>query len=150
MEENPPRSARRPAGARAASRASAKKAGNVDSASRHALVVEADPATRKLCCGVLESLGFAVDAVDSGVAAVTMARAAPPDLILVDLQLRDVPGVKLMGWLRANSALKTTPIVALSASAEDTARTNGWKVAALLKKPVSAGTVERTIRKVLR
>lgn len=118
--------------------------------SRRALLVEADPGTRTLCRKVLESLGFVVSAMDSGVAAVTEARREPPDLILIDLQLRDIDGFKLMEWLRANEALKTTPIVALSTSAEDSGSLNGWRVSALMKKPVTAGTVEQTIRKIFR
>ena len=60
--------------------------------SRRALVVEAEPATVRLCRYILESSGFVVDAVGSGIAAVVAAREKLPNVILIDLQLQDVPG----------------------------------------------------------
>jgi CheY-like chemotaxis protein len=76
---------------------------------RRALVVGADSETLQLCRDALESSGFVADAVDSGIAAVVAARASPPYLVLVDVQLRDVPGCEAIGWLRSNPSLQSTP-----------------------------------------
>src|SRR5476651_252349 len=96
MEELFARSGRRPAaGLAAAATATARKerASSMENQSRRrALVVEAEPTTLRLCRDALESSGFVVDAVDSGIAAVVAAREALPDVIVMDLQLRDVPG----------------------------------------------------------
>ena len=116
---------------------------------RRALVVEADPATLQLCRAVLESSGFVVDAVDSGIAAVVAAREGLPDLILMDLQLRDVPGREAIGWLRSNPALRSTPIVVLTANAEEEADLVATRPGASLRKPVSPAAIQRTIREVL-
>lgn len=70
----------------AASRKSSGRSG------RCVLIVQADPTAQQLCRQALERAGFLVDAVDSGVAAVMAARENKPDLILMDLQLRDVAG----------------------------------------------------------
>ena len=86
---------------------------------RRALVVGADSATLQLCRDALENSGFAVDAVDSGIAAVVAARESPPDLVLMDVQLRDVPGREAIVWLRSNPALQSTPIIVLATNAED-------------------------------
>jgi len=48
---------------------------NIPNPSRYALVVEAEPATVRLCRNLLESSGFIVDAVDSGIAAVRSEKA---------------------------------------------------------------------------
>ena len=45
-----------------------------------------------------------------------------PDLILLDLGLPDYDGQTLAGWLRAEPALDSTPIVAVTAWPEETAR----------------------------
>jgi CheY-like chemotaxis protein len=74
---------------------------------RRALVVGADSETLQLCRDALESSGFVADAMDSGIAAVVAARASPPDLVLVDVQLRDVPGCEAIGWLRSNPSLQS-------------------------------------------
>ena len=88
---------------------------------RRALVVGVDPATLRFCRDALESAGFAVHAVDTGIAAVVAAREELPDLILLDIQLRDVPGREAIKWLRSIAALRSTPIVVLTAEAEDDA-----------------------------
>jgi DNA-binding response OmpR family regulator len=87
-----------------------------DLPARRALVVGADSATLQRCRDALESSGFAADAVDSGIAAVVAARESPPDLVLVDVQLHDVPGREAIGWLRSNPALQLTPIIILTRS----------------------------------
>lgn len=117
---------------------------------RRALVVEAEPGTLRLCRDVLESSGFEVDAVDSGVAAVVAARNGLPDLILMDLQLRDVPGREAIGWLRSNPALRSTPIIVLNTNAEDEADLAAIRPGALLRKPLSAVTMRHAIREVLK
>ena len=117
---------------------------------QRALVVEADPVTLRLCRDVLESSGFVVDAVDSGIAAVVAARQGLPDLILMNLQLRDVPGGEAIEWLRSNPALRSTPIIVLTANAGDDAHLVDAKPGASLRKPISAATIRRAIREVLK
>jgi len=43
--------------------------------------------------------------VDTDIAAVVAAREELPDLILLDIQLRDVPGHEAIKWLRSTAAL---------------------------------------------
>jgi CheY-like chemotaxis protein len=116
---------------------------------RRALVVGADATTLQLCRDALENSGFAADAVDSGIAAVVAARESPPDLVLVDVQLRDVPGREAIGWLRSNPALQSTPIVALTTNAEYDVVPTVVRPYASLPKPVSPAAIRRTIREVL-
>jgi CheY-like chemotaxis protein len=117
---------------------------------RRALVVEADPVTLRLCREVLESSGFLVDAADSGIAAVVAAREGHPDLILVDLQLRDVPGGEAIGWLRSNPALRSTPIIVLTANAADDADLIAVRPASSLRKPLSPAAIRRAIRQLFK
>jgi CheY-like chemotaxis protein len=118
--------------------------------SRRALVVEADPVTLRLCRNVLESSGFVVDAVDSGIAAVVAARQGRPDLILMDLQLRDVPGGEAIGWLRSNPALRSTPIIVITANGVDDGEFAAALPAASLRKPLSSAALRRTLQDVLK
>ena len=116
---------------------------------RRALVVGADPVTLRFCRDALKSSGFAVDAVDSGIAAVVAAREDLPDLIFVDVQLRDVPGREAIRWLRSNPALQSTPIIVLTTKAEDDAAPDLTRPGPSLLKPVSLAALRRVIREVL-
>ncbi len=51
-----------------------------------------------------------------------LALAHVPDLILLDLGLPDYDGQTLAGWLRAEPALTSTPIIAVTAWPEETAK----------------------------
>ncbi|MFI5017885.1 MAG: response regulator, partial [Dongiales bacterium] len=116
---------------------------------QRALVAVVDSAPLRLFRTVLEDLGFEIEAVDSGIGAVMAARERCPDLILVDMQLRDVPGREAVEWLRSNPALKSTPVIILAANSEDEADAASMLPGVLLRKPVSPVTVRRAIRGVL-
>lgn len=117
---------------------------------RRALIVETEPGSRKMCQEALEACGFTVTTAESGVAGLNAARQQAPDVILMDLQLRDALGHELIGWLRCHPALQATPIIAISAIAEDlrTLRKDG--VAGLLNKPLSAAAIRDAVQRVLK
>ena len=117
---------------------------------RNALVVEADKGTRDICCAVLECLGFSVNAVDSGVTALAAARDSKPDIVLFDLQLRDVRGTELMHWIRSNPGLSKVPMIAIGVLCEDEelASVEG-QVDGFMKKPVSRALLKTTVREAL-
>jgi CheY-like chemotaxis protein len=117
---------------------------------RNALVVEADKGTREICCAVLESLGFSVNAVDSGVTALAKARESTPDIVLFDLQLRDVRGTELLHWFRDNPGLRDVPMIAIGVLSEDEELTSiGGEVDGFVKKPVSRALLKSKVRQSL-
>ena len=114
-------------------------------ADQSALIVGADPATLRLCRGVLEGSGFEVGAVESGMEAVVAARQRPPVLIFVASQLRDVPGREAVLWLRSNPALRATPVILLATYAEEDKDSGGGGPGVLLRKPFSAADIRKAI-----
>jgi two-component system cell cycle response regulator DivK len=115
---------------------------------RRALVVAADSLTHRICRAALESSGLVVEGVESGMEALMSAREVPPDLIVVDQQLRDVSGNEAIGWLRANAGLRATPIIVLTTGTDDDALAAAAPFATL-RKPLSPLAIRRTIRAVL-
>jgi CheY-like chemotaxis protein len=113
------------------------------------LLAIAEPSSMRLCREVLEAAGFHVDSVDSGIGAVMAVREWLPQFILIDLQLRDVPGREAVGWLRSNPALRSIPIILLG-SAEDERAPVAPQPGAILRKPLSPAAIERAVRAVLR
>jgi CheY-like chemotaxis protein len=89
------------------------------------------------------------DMVGNGVAAVARARRNQPDVIIMDLQLRDSAGLEVIQWLRSNPALQSTPVIVLTTNAHDLSRSKSWGVDAVLLKPVAAEAMESAVRDVL-
>lgn len=138
-----------PGGSRGNSAAAPVLARQARHARPRALVVEADPGTRKAFQCVLTRCGMVVDMVGNGVAAVARARRKAPDVIIVDMQLRDSPGLEVIQWLRSNPALRSTPVIVLTTNTNDLSRLKTWSVDAVLLKPVSSEAMESAIRDVI-
>ncbi len=83
---------------------------------------------------------FDVQAVPDGEAALSAARAHPPDLILSDVMMPKLDGFGLLRALRADPELREIPVILLSARAGEDSRVEGIEVGAddYLVKPFSA------------
>jgi signal transduction histidine kinase len=62
----------------------------------------------------LESQGFTVDVSDTGAAGIASVKANAPDVVLLDIGLPDMDGYQVAAKLRADPALATLRIVAMS------------------------------------
>lgn len=65
------------------------------------LVVDDDPAIRSLLSTFLEQLGYLVETVESGEAALELFNAETFDVILVDLQLQGMTGLEVASVIRS-------------------------------------------------
>lgn len=113
---------------------------------RCALCVDSDPISARLCRETLEGMGFVIERVDGGVAAVVAARGRVPDLIVMDFQLRDATAGETIGWLRSNQALKSVPIVVLGISDGSRLPAKDTHAMAGIGKPLSPAAILRTVR----
>jgi two-component system response regulator RegX3 len=82
------------------------------------LVVEDEARLRDLIRSFLESEGLVVMTTGSGAEAISMAAKSPPDLVVLDLGLPDVPGLEVSKELRRNSDVPVLMVTA-KVSAED-------------------------------
>jgi two-component system, OmpR family, phosphate regulon response regulator PhoB len=117
---------------------------------RWALVVEDDAATRILLHRILEVEGFDVRAVDSAGEARTAVDSAPPDLVLLDLQLSDGDGLAFLELLVQDHP--DVPCIIVSASDEEANRVLGLRLGAddYVVKPFSSGELLARVASVLR
>jgi len=115
------------------------------------LIVEDNELNMKLFNDLVETRGCAIIQTRSGVEAVDLARKHRPDLILMDIQLPEVSGLQVTQWLKDDDALKSIPIIAVTAFAmkgdEEKIRQGGCE--AYLSKPISVGKFLETIDKFL-
>ncbi len=88
----------------------------------------------------LLSQSYTVFAVSDGAAALHEARRQPFDLVLADVMMPELDGFGLLRALRADDALRTIPVILLSARAGEEARVEGMQAGAddYLTKPFSA------------
>jgi two-component system cell cycle response regulator DivK len=117
------------------------------------LIVEDNPRNLKLVRDVLAHAGYAVLEASDGEAAVEVARARLPDLVLMDVHLPGIDGVEALARLRAEAATAAIPVVALTAYAmkEDRVRFEAAGFDGYLEKPVNVrelpGQVEALLRR---
>jgi DNA-binding response OmpR family regulator len=105
-------------------------------AERRALVVEDDPDIRELLELTLQSHGFEVSAVDSGLAAVEAVRALHPDLVTLDLGLPGIDGLEVCRRIRD---ISDAYIIMITGRSDEVDRLLGLETGAddFLVKPIS-------------
>jgi len=86
--------------------------------SRRLLLVDDDDGVRLVATTALELVGgWAVTAVSSGAEAITAARAAPPDAILLDVMMPGLDGPSTLALLRGDPVTAAVPVIFLTAKA---------------------------------
>jgi two-component system, OmpR family, response regulator RegX3 len=113
------------------------------------LVVEDEVAIRDSVVYALEREGFRVDDAADGIAALETFRAAPFDLVLLDLMLPRLPGSEVCRRIRDESAV---PIIMLTARDSEVDTVLGLEIGAddYMTKPFSIGEVVGRVRAQLR
>lgn len=81
------------------------------------LLVEDNEMNRDMLSRRLRKRGFEIDIAIDGQQGIDMARAAPPDLILLDMSLPVVDGWEAAKILKSEAATREIPIIALTAHA---------------------------------
>jgi len=81
------------------------------------LIVEDDPRNLKLFRDLLQRIGYETFEATDGEQGVELARARNPDLILMDIMMPKMDGIEATRILKADTATKNIPIIALTSYA---------------------------------
>jgi two-component system, cell cycle response regulator DivK len=81
------------------------------------LVIEDNPANMALARFLLQSAGHTVLSATDAEAGLTIARAEQPHLVLMDIQLPGMDGLKATALLKRDEATRAIPVIALTALA---------------------------------
>jgi two-component system cell cycle response regulator DivK len=115
------------------------------------MIVEDNDLNLKLFRDLLESHGYATLHTHDGFQVLGLARQSHPDLILMDIQLPEVSGIEITGWLKADEELKKVPVIAVTAFAmrgdEEKIRAAGCDD--YLSKPIAVHQFIATVQKYL-
>jgi two-component system, cell cycle response regulator DivK len=118
-------------------------------AGERVLVVEDNEKNMKLFRDVLLASGYRTLEATSGGQAVELAAEHEPDLVLMDVRLRDIDGVEALRRLRADERTASIPVVALTAQAMrgDRERFLAAGFVAYISKPVNVAELLDTVRR---
>jgi two-component system, cell cycle response regulator DivK len=116
--------------------------------SKRILVVEDQEDLRGVLRDLLTGSGYTVIEAGDGEAGVAKAKSDHPDLILMDIQMPVIDGYEATWRIKADPALKSTPVVAVSSFAmkgdEEKARAAGCDH--YITKPYSPMQLLRLVR----
>jgi DNA-binding response OmpR family regulator len=113
------------------------------------LVVEDEPEIARLARDYLAHAGFTVVTASDGTVGLALARSRRPDLVILDLGLPGMDGLDVARALRRDA---DTPIVMLTARADEADRVAGLELGAddYVTKPFSPRELVARVRAVLR
>src|SRR5271168_1698805 len=115
-------------------------------------VVEDDPDVSQLIEHNLRTAGYDVSTFFSGAPVVPQAAKAQPALFLLDIMLPGISGFDLCRQIRQHEQLCKTPVIFLSAKAQEPDRLHAFDVGAdgYITKPFSPRELIARVRNVLR
>lgn len=111
------------------------------------LVVDDEQPLRDLLAEILESEGHRVIVAGNGREALAMARRDRPDLVVSDVMMPFLNGVKLCQQLKAEASTASVPVILMSAAGPRVV--NGSGADAFLKKPFDLDEIEAIIGRLL-
>jgi len=111
------------------------------------LVVDNSSTNQLLLVRILQSKGYIVDGVDNGASAIKMAKADPPNLILLDIAMPGMDGYETCAHLKADKKTKNIPIIFISALDDLDAKVKAFQAGGVdyIIKPVGLEEVEARV-----
>lgn len=116
------------------------------------LIVEDSSTVRQMLALNLKQLsGCKITEASNGAEALAKLSVQPVDLILTDINMPVMDGLKLVGFVRQNENLKNIPIIIITTKGADEDRERGLALGAnaYIPKPIQASALMQTVRKLL-
>lgn len=116
---------------------------------KNILIAEDEPDIQELLCVYLRNAGYSVSAAGDGVAALTLFREQPFDLVLLDIMIPKIDGFGVCEMIRKESQVPILMLTALDAE-EEQLRGFGLDIDDYITKPFSMPVLLEKIRVTLR
>ena len=114
--------------------------------------MEDNPSSLKLLGSIIERIpGSAMISAHTGELGVDLAEIHRPNVILMDINLPGISGIEALKRLKASSATKDIPVIALTARASKKDKTQGLEAgfAEYLTKPINVEEVTSAINQAV-
>lgn len=115
------------------------------------LIVDDFPTMRRILRNLLSELGFRqVDEAGDGREALELLRQNPYDFVISDINMPRVNGYELLRQIRADSALKTLPVLLITneASKDDVLQAIRLGANGTILKPLTKSSLEEKVRNI--
>ena len=117
----------------------------------HLLVVDDSPTIRRMVKAALAPLGLQAVEAGSGLEAIEQLAVTPVNVMVLDLNMPDMHGLEVLGFVRANQKFHNIPIVVLTTRDDGTTREAAMRAGATryLTKPFQPQALLDEVRQVL-
>lgn len=119
---------------------------------KHILCIEDDPGMLELLHIILHRKGFEVSGASDGLEGLQKIHTLMPDLVLLDLMMKDIDGWEVYQQMKADETIRHIPVIIVTAKAQSIDKVLGLhvaKVADYITKPFSPTELIASINKVL-
>ncbi|HMQ32126.1 MAG TPA: response regulator [Chloroflexaceae bacterium] len=116
------------------------------------LLVDDNPQILSILADLLRPLGHKVQCASSGIAALELAAADPPDLILLDVMMPGLDGFGVCRRIRAHPLLAQVPVILVTALDDRESRVRGFEAGAdeFVAKPFDYVELRARVSTILR
>ena len=115
------------------------------------LVADDEPTIRALVNAILEDSDVLTLEAADGAEALAMAHSHRPDLVLLDVVMPRMDGFTVCQRMKAESSTAHTPVLMLTALAQDSDRQRAFRAGAdgVVQKPFSPAALRSTVEGIL-
>jgi two-component system chemotaxis response regulator CheY len=116
------------------------------------LIVDDFSTMRRIVRNLLKEIGFGnAEEAEDGAVALNMLKASKFDFVVSDINMPNMNGFELLKNIRADDALKTTPVLMVTAEAkkEDIILAAQTGANGYIVKPFTKATLEEKVQKIL-
>jgi two-component system repressor protein LuxO len=110
------------------------------------LLVEDTPSLARVYTEYLKKAAFTVTAVETGAAALEALREAPPEVVLLDLQLPDINGMEILKYVSSQQIPTAVVIITANASVNVAVEAMRYGAYDFIVKPFTADRMIVTLR----
>ncbi len=117
----------------------------------HILIVDDSPTIRRMVRASLAPLGNNVIEAASGLEAIEQLALGPIQFMVLDLNMPDMHGLEVLGFIRANQKFRQLPVIILTTRDDEASRTAAMQAGATayLTKPFTPQALLTAARGVL-
>ncbi|HUJ26990.1 MAG TPA: response regulator [Myxococcales bacterium] len=116
------------------------------------LIIEDEKDIVRVLEFALKQAGFETVSAFDGTDGLARIRERPPDLVVLDLMLPDLPGTEICRQLKSNAKTSAIPVIMLTARGDEVDRVVGFELGAddYITKPFSVREVVLRVKAILR